>query len=60
VASNELCCDHSLKLVSRCDANQGIDRRMALPPDFVRVRIFKELERSNRLIGEDVVPAVGH
>jgi hypothetical protein len=33
---------------------------MALPPDFVRVRIFKELERSNRLIGEDVVPAVGH
>jgi hypothetical protein len=60
VGGNELCRDHAFKLVSRLDADQGIDCRMALAPDFLRVRIFKEPQRSNCLIGKDVVPVVGH
>lgn len=40
VAGDELCGQHTLKLVLRIDANQSIDPGVALPPDFLGVDLI--------------------
>jgi hypothetical protein len=37
VAGDELRRDHAFELISGLDADESIDRGMALPPDFLRV-----------------------
>ena len=60
VAGDELRGYHALELIPMSYADQRVHCRVALPPHFFCVCIFEKPECVYCLIGQNVIPIVGH
>ena len=59
VAGEQLGCEHALELVPRLDADQPLDGSVLLFLGLLGIGILQP-QRIYGLVGDDVVPVIGH